>query len=296
MYIMKNKLSMFLSFLLVMAFVSCENSDFRQLVNDEDILTIVDDEIISLKTQDEFDGDAEASYAMGHKMGFGADRGENGRFSDCASITVSSDDFPKEITIDYGEGCVGKHGDLKTGIIVISMSDTMLNAGAVHEVVFYDVMIGDKSIERTKTMTNMGLNADGNWVLEGASTSTVTYEDGSSSSRESTQSKEWLSGFGTEEREDNVILISGSGSLVNSEGLEFSRSITVPLLVDRSCRYIKSGTILLEKDGEETIIDFGDGECDQWATVTKDGETKEVDLSKKGRGKKGFRGGKKGRG
>jgi len=203
--------------------------------------------------------------------------------------------FPKEIVIDFGDGCEGRHGETRTGKIIITISDTIINPGAVHEIRYEDVTIGGRAIEMTKTKTNKGLNENGNWVVASVMEQTITYDDGSYSTRNSMSSDEWLSGFGTEEKEDDVFLKTGSGSVVTSEGDEFTREITTPLLFDRSCLYIKSGVVELNKAGSEVIIDFGEGECDEWATVTKDGVSELVDLSERGRGMTGFHGKGKGK-
>ncbi len=55
-----------------------------------------------------------------------------------------------------------------------------------------------------------------------------------------------------------------------------------------SCRFIKSGSIEIQV-GEKSpiVIDYGDGVCDNKATVTKDGETREILLKLKQRVKPG---------
>jgi hypothetical protein len=291
---MKTKISLFLSLFLVSFLISCESLDPEQFKND--LTSIADDEIISLKSEDIGDEDARAPMFGDKSHGFG-ERMIGHRFnSDCATITESGDDYPKEIVIDYGDGCVGKKGEIISGKIIISISADMKEAGASMEMRYEEFYLGDKKIDQLKTKTNLGQNGDGNWVLESKEEITITYADGSSSSRNSVSTTEWISGYDTEQSEDDVFLRSGSGLVVTSEGDEFSREITEPLLFDRSCQYIKSGVIELNKAGTEIIIDFGDGECDEWATITKDGESTEVDLSKRGKGAPGFRGMGKGSG
>ena len=48
---------------------------------------------------------------------------------------------------------------------------------------------------------------------------------------------------------------------------------------DNTCGYIKSGTVKLFKDNSNVIIDYGDGTCDNVATVTTDGVTEEISLN-----------------
>ena len=60
---------------------------------------------------------------------------------------------------------------------------------------------------------------------------------------------------------------------------KFSRKITKPLLYDNSCDFIKSGTIVLTKNNNTIITDYGDGTCDSVATVTTNGTTETIDLT-----------------
>ncbi len=284
---MKSRITLLMSVFLIGFLLSCDSLEPAPEIDSTE-LSLEEDEIISLKSGEEFEQDEHAAMAAGHHMGMGGHFGHGESRNDCATVTVSGDGFPKEITIDFGDGCQTRKGDLKTGKILITLSDTLVNAGAVHQVEYVDVMIGDKRIDLLKTRTNTGLNATGNWVLESASELTITYADGSSSTRSSNETIEWISGFETADREDNIMYKSGAGTGLNSKGESFERTITTPLLIDKSCDYIKSGVVEMSKDGVVSSIDFGDGTCDQWATITKDGVSKEIDLSRKGKKGKGL--------
>ncbi len=291
---MKSKITILLSLFIVGFMFSCETLDTN--LSSDEVLTIADDEILSLKSGEIGDEDTQPSLFGCSTEDFG-ERMLNHKFdSECVTVTSSGDDFPKEIVIDYGEGCEGRHGEVRTGKIIMTMSDDIAIAGAIYTTTFENVTMGDRQVEMTKTRTNAGQNEAGNWVIESIMEQTMTHEDGSTSTRNLTGSTEWLTGFGTEEKEDDSMLKTGSGSVVTSEGAEYTREITSALLIDRSCLYIKSGVIEMNKEGSEVIIDFGEGECDEWATVTTDGVSELVDLSKKGKGKKGFRGKGKGEG
>lgn len=286
---MKNKSVVLLSLLLVGFLFSCENINKQQvLFNGE---AIAQDEIISLKTGEIGEEDAQPALIACGGPGFGMYM-RNHRFDqDCMTLTSSGADFPKEIIIDYGEGCEGRHGEIRLGKIIISMSADIREAGAVYETRYEGISMGGRQIELLKTTKNLGQNEAGNWLIETALNQTISYEDGSTSTRIQTGVNEWISGFETLERDDDVFLKTGSGSVVTSEGAEYSRIITTALLVDRSCLYIKSGVVVMNRDGQEVIIDFGDGECDEWATVTTDGNSELIDLSERGRGRhmRGFR-------
>ena len=90
--------------------------------------------------------------------------------------------------------------------------------------------------------------------------------------------KEWLNGFGTAETDDDQFLKTGGGTITVDNTMTFERNITEALFIDRTCRYPLSGVVEITKDGEIMSINYGDGECDNMATVTKDGIEEEIDL------------------
>ena len=57
--------------------------------------------------------------------------------------------------------------------------------------------------------------------------------------------------------------------------------------IDRTCKYPKEGVIEITRGDETMTIDFGLGECDNIALVTKDGESEEIELNA-GKFRKGF--------
>ncbi|MCK4751364.1 MAG: hypothetical protein KAT15_30105, partial [Bacteroidales bacterium] len=212
-------------------------------------------------------------------------------FPNCASVTVEGDDFPKKIIIDYGEGCVGIAGLEKRGTITIEMTDTITNAGATYTITFEDVTIGNRQVEKSATISNEGMDADGNWIISmhTVTSSTVSNEGETLIvTRDFSEVKTWLTGFDTPESKDDIFLKSGGGSITVDEELRFERQITDPLLIDRTCMFPLSGIIEITRGGEFMIIDFGAGECDNIAVVTKDGQDEEIELVS-GRFRKGFK-------
>lgn len=74
--------------------------------------------------------------------------------------------------------------------------------------------------------------------------------------------------------QDADIILKGDG--------KYEKVITKPLVKKADCKYIVEGTIEFHLDGEVVaIVDFGNGDCDNIATKTVDGETHEFELNKK---------------
>lgn len=198
------------------------------------------------------------------------------RVDSCATVTVSSNTFPKEIVIEYLKGCSSHHHD-KYGKIIINLSDTITNEGAVQTITYQDFYMDSIKIDLIASLKNLGKNAAGNWVIEKKYTQTIT-KNGETYKRSNTGTIEWISGFETTDKTDNVYYVSGSGSVVLNDSATYIKTITTPLLFDAGCEFIKSGVIELNRNGSISVINYGDGTCDSVGTVTTDGTTEEINL------------------
>jgi len=272
----------------------CEQSPWKT----EDVgdnITMAEEEVAALKSAEATESDVDAAKFGGHLMNSGMMPGGiqqlfGRNFPPCAKVSVDNDEFPKTITIDYTDACVGRMGLAKKGTLTIEMSDTILNEGAVYKVTFSNVSFGRRTIEKTITYTNEGLDVDGNWVTSYDMFSTTTFakeEETFVIVRDFSGTKTWLAGFDTPECTDDQFLRNGSGTIAVSEELKFERTVT-DLWIDRACRYPLSGIIEITRGEESMTIDFGTGECDNIAHVTKDGETEEIELNA-GKFRKGFK-------
>jgi hypothetical protein len=72
---------------------------------------------------------------------------------------------------------------------------------------------------------------------------------------------------------DDVYEISGAGTSVNNQNVQAKFEITQPLIHKFNCYYIVSGKARLNIPGVDASIDFGNGACDNIATVTLNGNS-----------------------
>lgn len=279
---------------MALMIAGCDNSGLK-FDDGSDAITMAEDEVFALKSVEAVESDVNAARFGGHMfsggmMISGPHRFFGMHFPDCAEVTVNGDDFPKEIIIDYGDGCVGRAGMQKTGTVIITMSDTITVPGATYTLTFKDVTIGTREVEKTASITNEGLNDDENWEISISSEMTSNMESEGETvvvKREYSERKVWLNGFGTPEWDDDQFLRTGGGTIVVNDELKFERNITDALYIDRACMFPLSGIIQITRGGESMMIDFGEGECDNRAIVTKGEESEEIELLS-GRFRKGF--------
>ncbi|MGC9343552.1 MAG: hypothetical protein ACP5E3_12680 [Bacteroidales bacterium] len=193
----------------------------------------------------------------------------------CKTITIEHPDnenfWPRTVTIDYGEGCIGPNGRTRSGKIIIVVNERYISEEYFRTVTFDNFYIDDYKIEGFKSVSNEGENENGNIYfsvnLEGGK---VISPEGKEISREYSRIREWVAGSDTPRlRWDDEYMITGESEGINRKGIAYKRTILEPLYVSKDCRWIKSGNVQIEAEERETaILDYGDGSCDRLATVT----------------------------
>jgi hypothetical protein len=265
----KNLFLISLLFSIPFFFVACNKDeaptpDEMEVTTSEDILTAQD---LIQDTEEEIDYELESRDPE----------------DPCPIVTIEPNDgtFPRTVTIDYGtEGCEGWNGRIRKGIIQVVVSDTMKNEGASRTVTFIGFSVDDVQIAGVKTLTNTGLNAEGQptftRTVEGAS---LTFPNGDVAEWDATQTLTLIEGFGTPQRFDDVMQIEGSSSGINRNGQAYTATITVPLIKRHACPWIVSGVRQMTVNDLTWSLDYGDGECNRIAILTKpNGETKFVQI------------------
>jgi len=196
-------------------------------------------------------------------------------------IVKDSIDNIRVITIDYGGGCEGFYGNTRAGMIKIVLNGRYMEMNSVRTITLIDYYINGIHVEGTKTVTNNGLNENQDLSFSVELTGgKITTPGGIVITREFSHTREWVQGSSTPHNIwDDVYFISGFASGTSYKGETYSRTITNPLEWAASCRFLKSGTIVIEVEGKLPItIDYGNGECDAEATVTRDGNTRTIIL------------------
>ncbi|MCK4992838.1 MAG: hypothetical protein KAS29_20215, partial [Bacteroidales bacterium] len=177
---MKTKLIISAGIVLALFIAGCEQSPWKIDELSENV-TIAEEEIASLKSAEATDSDVDAAKFGGHLMTGGMMVGGShlffGRnFPPCVTVSLEGDEFPKTITIDYSEGCSGRMGLEKKGIITIEMTDNILNEEAVYTVTFENVTVGNREIEKTIILENLGQPDGEHWEISYEMVSTTTFD------------------------------------------------------------------------------------------------------------------------
>jgi hypothetical protein len=206
----------------------------------------------------------------------------------CATITTVLTNNTWTKTVDFGvEGCTLDNGNVVKGKMVVSFANDFSASTQTISYTFDGFyhngkkLQGSKNIVRTIKTTN--LLATAHPVSTATVDMTITFDDGGVYTRKGSLVKEMVAGYDTWFNwEDNAFLVTGSGSTTFPNGDTFSAEITTPLEFDASCRkpFAVKGVVSITKNGATAVLDYGDGNCDTLAKVTKDGVTEEIDLKK----------------
>jgi hypothetical protein len=196
---------------------------------------------------------------------------------DCADITSSGEDFPKDITIDFGQGCEGPNGHVRSGIVHIHISNPLQQIGSIRTVTFENFSIDNVGLAGNRITTNTGPTEEFQPTFTRDIDMTVSI-NGNVLSRLFNLGVLWVSGYETAICGDNTFLISGEGTCIRPNNTEIQRTILEPLLRTYTCPYYTQGIVEVETAMGVHTINYGDGECDNIAIITANGESWEITL------------------
>ena len=199
----------------------------------------------------------------------------------CATITVTPDDttYPKTITIDFGDSCVGLDGKLRSGKIIINLTDPLRKPGSVLTVSLENFYINHIHIEGTKTINNLSENGAIKFSVQ-VTGGKVTFPSGRGYSYESSKTKVQVEGMDTKICRDNVFEITGSATIKYNNGVVVKFEVVDPLIKKVACPWLSDGTLKIAINDRVLKIDYGfphNGDCDNKALLTwHDGNSQRV--------------------
>jgi len=205
---------------------------------------------------------------------------ENFLVDDCPVVTYDRTSTPRKMVLDYGTGCVGRDDKTRSGKILIT-STAFENLSVKREKTFDNFYVEGKKIEGKISKTVTFSREDRTRVAKVEEEITVTFEDNNSLIRKATLIREHFWGIPAV-RMDDETKTWGEVITKRASGVTITKTIeeTTPLLFKASCRQIVSGIATFTNGESNWTIDYGTGECDNTATITRDGETKTVKIRK----------------
>ncbi len=201
--------------------------------------------------------------------------------SDCVMITKELKDGYLEIVLDYGDGCTTKKEHEAQGKIIIHVDPSIENLTVNMTYSFDDFYINDKKIEGSVEKLRSRSNNIGNPQSQVTRNIKIIWEDGAYATIEGQRTREWIDGNDNDLWGDNVFSITGNWTITKRDGTVFTSTIIEPLIRTLACRFITSGLVEIKTNGELSQLNYGDGECDDMVTISKDGKSYEIHIRRK---------------
>ena len=206
-------------------------------------------------------------------------RVEEDELLDGATITHDRDN--NIITIDYGTGVEGPGGRIRRGMIIITYSELRWTPGAFRQVTFENFSVDNVAVEGVRRLENTSASTDASPEF------TVTLAGGKLTiTREVNKVRSWLRAANP--RNDEVE-VSGNANGSRRDGSTYNVEILEPIVYKRDCRRARvfvpvSGVKQITSGENVAVLDYGDGSCDNLATLTiNGGEPEEIVIRLRGR-------------
>ncbi len=269
---MKKIRILFVAGFVFAALIACQKED---LTADENELLVAQE---TLAEEIMVDIDALADEAINLKLNTEKSASDEGDFylNSCPVITIYKNADPQVIIIDFGTGCEGKDGKVRSGKIFIT-SSKFENATAERVKTFEDLYVDGKKVEGIINKTITINLEDHTKVAEVEEDITITFPDDEGTARRisSMIRKYELNVIGVVR--DNIIATWGIVEFTRVNDVKVTKTIdeSAPLVFKMLCHRIVSGVVnVTTSDNRSWTIDYGDGECDNKATITNGDNTR----------------------
>ena len=216
---------------------------------------------------------------------------ETARIMGCyvVSIThsIQGQDFPLRIEIDFGAGCPGKDGRVRSGKIITEYTGRLLVPGKSATTVFKDYTIDSVKVEGTLKITNTGNSTLRQFTIE-VTGGKLTRPNGDYTKWNSLREITQVDGLATPDLNiDDVFTVTGhaSGEIKTSRfATTWESNIIEPLRKRYSCAWISKGIVKVIRRNQTAdskwaaVLNYGNGTCDNKATLLVNGVEHQIIL------------------
>lgn len=205
--------------------------------------------------------------------GIGKTSNEN---DNCANSTLTPNDvfsYPKNVVIDFGStNCTGSDGRQRRGKILATLTQFYLLPGATLNISFDNYYVNDHKVEGTITYVNTSANNSVSF--------TEAVQNGKITLPNSSDFFTWNSNRNLVYDASATATITGSASGVTSGSDAFTCTIVQPLIINQGCHYIVKGvsSLTVNQTTDLLVLDYGNGTCDNLATLTYFNQTNTITL------------------
>lgn len=208
----------------------------------------------------------------------------NPLFSHCYTVTIVPKDagvFPKTVTIDFGAGCLGRDGKTRKGKIITVFTGRLKVPGSKATTQFDGYFVNNVKVEGTHVIQNTS-SADVRIITRKVINGKLSKPNGNTIQWNATHTNTQTAGLGTPNYHwDDEFSITGQAEGQNNRNgvtNTWSRLIGDPLHKKVSCKWFDKGSVTISHNHRTAILNYGNGTCDNQATITFNGITKPITL------------------
>lgn len=210
----------------------------------------------------------------------------------CVTVTIVPQTpgvFPKTVTMDFGTGCYS-HGHMRSGKIITVYTGRLIHPGSSATTTFDNFKIDSVKVEGTHKITNTTGSTPGSNLRQfkvEVKNAKLTKPNGNFTEWNAVRVHTQIEGNGSAAPADDVFRIEGTAHGVvkrNALIVRWNTTIVEPLIKKFSCRWISKGIIKTMRQGLSAnspwvaILNYGNGACDNLATLTINGNTRQITL------------------
>ena len=224
----------------------------------------------------------EDEYSQQANPGAGKNAGDTTQnLPPCATVEIQLTENNWTRTVTFNN-CTLPNGNVLDGTIVVSGSTNFDTPSYTINYSFIDFYHNDVQIEGNRTvirsLQSTTTLAAVHPVANMEFNMIVTFPNGNVYNRTGNRIREMIEGYQTPYIWiDNTFSITGSWTTTFPAGTQTS-TITTALIAKVTCPHIVSGGIEITRNGNLAVLDYGDGNCDNQADLTFNGNTTTIIL------------------
>jgi len=192
----------------------------------------------------------------------------------CAVVTVTGSFPNKMIMVDFGDSCRSVNGIVRSGIIHIMLTDSIRRPGSTATVTFENYKVNGYKKEGGSIVWQNVSNSPGtkSWRRL-VNNVKITAPSGNYWTINSDKTITQISGLLTSSNVDDVYMITGTGTVTNAAGESRTSVIIEAIQKKIACQWIDKGIVSYQSTNHTALLNFGEGACDNAATISIDGNT-----------------------
>lgn len=198
----------------------------------------------------------------------------------CATVTTIKTGNTWTRTVDFGTvNCALPNENLVRGKIIITFTNDFLATTRTINYSLENFYHNDRHVEGNRTVVKTIL-PNGHPQATINLNMKVTNTDGAIFTRVGTRVREFTSGYGDSIPTNNEFSITGNWTTTLPSGIVHTTTIDSAVIIKMSCPHTVSGKISFVRTKSTAVLDYGNGDCDDKATITIDGVTHNIILGK----------------